>query len=1202
MNDTCYEKVMTVAGKHQLLIFVHSRKETSKTARAVRDTALAHDTLSRFLKEDAASREILQSHTDMVKSNDLKDLLPYGFAIHHAGLARTDRQIVEELFADGHIQVLVSTATLAWGVNLPAHTVIIKGTQIYSPENGAWTELCPLDVMQMLGRAGRPQYDSCGEGIIITGHSELQYYLSLMNQQLPIESHDIPNDILMKLEKKDLAWDRFYDLSSQEIGELIRFPKMGKTVHRFIRRFPKLNLAAHIHPITRTVLRVELTITPDFQWDDKVHGVVEPFWVIIEDNGGEYILHHEYILLKKQYIDEDLTLNFTVPIYEPLPPQYFIRVVSDKWLGSQTALPVTFRHLILPEKYPPPTELLDLQPLPVIAPRNPSYEALYQDFKHFNPVQSQVFNVLYNADDSVLVAAPTGSGKTICAEFAILRNHQKGPDSTMRVVYIAPLEAIAKERYRDWERKFGKGLGMCVVELTGELAMDLKLLEKGQVIISTAEKWDALSRRWKQRKFVQQVSLFIVDELHLIGGQVGPVLEVVVSRMRYIASQVEKKITIVALSTSVANAKDLGEGIGATSHGLFNSPPGVRPVPLEIHIQGVDIANFEARMQAMTKPTYTAIVQHAKVGKPAIVYVPTRKHVGFTAVDLMSYSKVDNEDESAFRLRSAEELKLFGEKIGEETLRTTLEHGVGYLHEGLSSLDQEVVSQLFEAGWIRVCVMSSALCWGTPLSAHLVVVMGTQYYDGRESAHTDYPVTDLLQMMGHANRPFDNSGKCVILCHAPRKEYYKKFLHEALPVESHLHHFLHDNFNAEIVATVIGNKQDAVDYLTWTFMYRRLTQNPNYYGLQGLSHRHLSDHLSELVENTLNDLEASKCITIEDGMDLSPLNLGLIASYHYISYTTIERFSSSLTCKTKMKGLLEILASATEYANLTIRPGEEEVLRRLINHQRFSFENPRCTDPHVKANALLQAHFSRQHVGGNLSLDQREVLLFATKLVHAMVDVISSNGWLSLALLAMEVSQMVTQGMCERDSMLLQLPHFTKELAKICQENPEKNIETIFDLVEMEDDERRKLLQISDLQLLDIAKFCNRFPNIDLSYEVMESDNVRAGEYVTLQVTLERDLDGNAEVGIVDAARYRKAKEERWWLVVGDTKSNQLLAIKRVFLQRKANVKLEFAAPTEVGKKEHSLYFICDSYLGCDQEYSFTVDVKEAAGLDEDTA
>ena len=89
------------------------------------------------------------------------------------------------------MQVLVSTATLAWGVNLPAHTVIIKGTQVYSPEKGGWTELSPLDVLQMLGRAGRPQYDKFGEGILLTTHSELQYYLSLLNEQLPVESQFI---------------------------------------------------------------------------------------------------------------------------------------------------------------------------------------------------------------------------------------------------------------------------------------------------------------------------------------------------------------------------------------------------------------------------------------------------------------------------------------------------------------------------------------------------------------------------------------------------------------------------------------------------------------------------------------------------------------------------------------------------------------------------------------------------------------------------------------------------------------------------------------------------------------------------------------------------------------------------------------------------------------------------------------------------
>ena len=77
----------------------------------------------------------------------------------------------------------------------------------------------------------------------------------------------------------------------------------------------------------------------------------------------------------------------------------------------------------------------------------------------------------------------------------------------------------------------------------------------------------------------------VVDELHLIGGARGPVLEVVTSRMRYITSQTEHRTRIVGLCASVANAKDLGEWIGAGPHSLYNFHPNVRPIPLEIHIQ-----------------------------------------------------------------------------------------------------------------------------------------------------------------------------------------------------------------------------------------------------------------------------------------------------------------------------------------------------------------------------------------------------------------------------------------------------------------------------------------------------------------------------------------------------------------------------------------------------------------------------------------
>lgn len=98
-----------------------------------------------------------------------------------------------------------------------------------------------------------------------------------------------------------------------------------------------------------------------------------------------------------------------------------------------------------------------------------------------------------------------------------------------------------------------------------------------------------------------------------------------------------------------------------------------------------------------------------------------------------------------------------------------------------------------------------------------------------------------------------------------------------------------------------------------------------------------------------------------------------------------------------------------------------------------------------------------------------------------------------------------------------------------------------------------------------------------------------------LIVELEREME-DGELGPVLAPRFPKKKEESWWLVVGDANAGTLAAIKRVTLGRKSKVRLEFAAPEEAGKAEYTLFFMCDSYLGCDQEYGIEFDVKEGDG------
>lgn len=398
-----------------------------------------------------------------------------------------------------------------------------------------------------------------------------------------------------------------------------------------------------------------------------------------------------------------------------------------------------------------------------------------------------------------------------------------------RAVYVAPFDVVAERRLEEWQEKFGLCLGgKNLVMLTGETAADLKLLESGDIIFTTAEKWDMLSRRWKQRKNVQTIGLFIVEDIHLLGGEIGPTLEVVVSRMRSISAQTENNIRIIALGVSLANARDIGEWIGATNHSIFNFSPSVKPVPLEIHIQGYNIPHFSSLMLAMGKPAYNAICTHA-VGKPALIYVPNRKQCRLVAVDILSYCFADG-DEKKFLKGNEDKIKSLIDKIEDTALSQTLALGVAFYHEALSKNDKYLVETMFKNDLIQVLIASRDVCWGLNIKAFLVVVMGAQYYEGKEHRYVDYPVTEVLCMMGGAsNAQPGETARCVLMCQSYKKEFYKKFLYEALPVESHLDHYLHDHFNAEIVTKTIENKQDAVDYLTWTFLYRRMALNPNYY-------------------------------------------------------------------------------------------------------------------------------------------------------------------------------------------------------------------------------------------------------------------------------------------------------------------------------------------------------------------------------------
>ena len=78
---------------------------------------------------------------------------------------------------------------------------------------------------------------------------------------------------------------------------------MGKTVKQCVNQFPSLSIVSNIQPVTRSVLRVRLTVTAEFEWNDKVHGgTSEPWWIWVEDPDNDHIYHHEYFLLLKKHV------------------------------------------------------------------------------------------------------------------------------------------------------------------------------------------------------------------------------------------------------------------------------------------------------------------------------------------------------------------------------------------------------------------------------------------------------------------------------------------------------------------------------------------------------------------------------------------------------------------------------------------------------------------------------------------------------------------------------------------------------------------------------------------------------------------------------------------------------------------------------------------------------------------------------------
>jgi len=166
----------------QALVFVSSRQDTVMAAKKARDVVAERD-----VPMGARGDFDFHEDTQQLGNETLRLSVLDGVAFHHAGLSRNDKDLVEAWFREGKISLLFSTSTLAWGVNLPARCVVIRDTKLHDPLEGE-VDMSPIDVLQMLGRAGRPDYDDVGYGWVVCDAADADRYRKLLREGTPVES------------------------------------------------------------------------------------------------------------------------------------------------------------------------------------------------------------------------------------------------------------------------------------------------------------------------------------------------------------------------------------------------------------------------------------------------------------------------------------------------------------------------------------------------------------------------------------------------------------------------------------------------------------------------------------------------------------------------------------------------------------------------------------------------------------------------------------------------------------------------------------------------------------------------------------------------------------------------------------------------------------------------------------------------------
>ena len=405
-----------------------------------------------------------------------------------------------------------------------------------------------------------------------------------------------------------------------------------------------------------------------------------------------------------------------------------------------------------------------------------------QGFEKLYPPQSDsVKSGLLNGK-SILVSAPTASGKTLIATLAILGYLSKNKG---KVIYLSPLRALAAEKFSEFKKleKIALGKKIKVSISTGDFENIEKNLEKSNVLILTNEKMDSIIRHGAE--WVEEIGLVVTDEVHLIGDENrGPTLEMILTQLKLL----DTKPQIVGLSATITNSEEIADWLACK---LVKND--WRPVPLTEgvcdagEVKMSDGKTFEVERSMRGTPIDLG-VQSVMQGGQSLVFAETRtrsKSLATKASDVISQvlkkkELTDLENTSKKILSENEHTELV------KTLALLVKKGVAFHHAGLNQKCRETIETEFRKGTIKLLSSTPTLAAGVNLPARRVVISNVNRYNAKVGANRPISILEYKQLCGRAGRPqYDDYGESIIVGNGNTEDLIDYYINgEAEPIVS----------------------------------------------------------------------------------------------------------------------------------------------------------------------------------------------------------------------------------------------------------------------------------------------------------------------------------------------------------------------------------------------------------------------------------